>query len=90
MATVGEVVPALAVGQRLGDQPGRDELVVAGREEVATALQTILLGEVPLDQTIRQGGDHGIPVVISHPDSNPARIFRSVGLTVLQGLEKTA
>ena len=61
-----------------------------GGLKVATALQTILLGEVPLDQTIRQGGDHGIPVVISHPDSNPARIFRSVGLTVLQGLEKTA
>ena len=53
-------------------------------------LQTILLGEVPLDQTIRMGGDHGIPVVISHPDSNPARVFRSVGLTVLQGLEKQA
>mgnify|MGYP006205589507 CR=1 FL=1 len=34
--------------------------------------------------------DHGIPVVISHPDSNPARVFRSVGLTVLQGLEKQA
>ncbi len=59
-----------------------------GGLKVATALQTILLGEVPLDQTIRVGGDHGIPVVISHPDSNPARVFRSVGLTVLQGLEK--
>jgi ATP-binding protein involved in chromosome partitioning len=61
-----------------------------GGLKVATALQTILLGEVPLDQAIRVGGDHGIPVVISHPDSNPARVFRSVGLTVLQGLEKQA
>ena len=61
-----------------------------GGLKVATALHTILLGEVPLDQTIRQGGDHGIPVVISHPDGNPARVFRSVGLTVLQGLEKPA
>ena len=61
-----------------------------GGLKVATALQTILLGEVPLDQTIRVGGDHGIPVVISHPESNPARVFRSVGLTVLQGLEKQA
>lgn len=61
-----------------------------GGLKVATALNTMLLGEVPLDQTIRQGGDHGIPVVISHPDNNPARIFRSVGLTVLQGLEKQA
>jgi ATP-binding protein involved in chromosome partitioning len=61
-----------------------------GGLKVATALDTTLLGEVPLDQTIRQGGDHGIPVVISHPDGNPARVFRSVGLTVLKGLEKTA
>jgi ATP-binding protein involved in chromosome partitioning len=59
-----------------------------GGLKVATALRTILLGEVPLDQAVRQGGDHGIPVVISHPDGNPARVFRSVALTVLQGLEK--
>lgn len=57
-----------------------------GGLKVATALDTILLGEVPLDPTIRQGGDHGIPVVISHPDGNPARIFRSIALTVLRGL----
>jgi len=61
-----------------------------GGLKVATALDTILLGEVPLDQTIRQGGDHGTPVTISHPDGNPARIFRSIGLTVLRGLDQPA
>ena len=60
-----------------------------GGLKVATALNSILLGEVPLDPAIRQGGDHGIPVVISHPDGNPARVFRSIGLTVLRGLETT-
>jgi ATP-binding protein involved in chromosome partitioning len=60
-----------------------------GGLKVATALDSILLGEVPLDPAIRQGGDHGIPVVISHPDGNPARVFRSIGLTVLRGLETT-
>ena len=59
-----------------------------GGLKVATALDSILLGEVPLDPAIRQGGDHGIPVVISHPDGNPARVFRSIGLTVLNGLQK--
>jgi hypothetical protein len=29
-------------------------------------------------------------VVISHPDGNPARVFRSIGLTVLNGLEKAS
>jgi ATP-binding protein involved in chromosome partitioning len=61
-----------------------------GGLKVATALDTILLGEVPLDQTVRLGGDHGIPVVISHPEGNPARVFRSIGLTVLNGLQKTS
>lgn len=61
-----------------------------GGLKVATALDSILLGEVPLDPAIRQGGDHGIPVVISHPDGNPARVFRSIGLTVLNGLQKTS
>ena len=61
-----------------------------GGLKVATALDSILLGEVPLDPAIRQGGDQGIPVVISHPDGNPARVFRSIGLTVLNGLEKAS
>ncbi len=88
-------VPILGVAENMSFLEGTDGsrqylFGQGGGLKVATALQTILLGEVPLDQTIRQGGDHGIPVVISHPDSNPARIFRSVGLTVLPGLEKKA
>ncbi len=88
-------VPILGVAENMSFLEGADGsrqylFGQGGGLKVATALQTILLGEVPLDQTIRVGGDHGIPVVISHPDSNPARVFRSVGLTVLQGLEKQA
>ena len=88
-------VPILGVAENMSFLEGADGsrqylFGQGGGLKVATALRTILLGEVPLDQTIRQGGDHGIPVVISHPDSNPARVFRSVGLTVLQGLEKQA
>ncbi|MEI6461625.1 MAG: P-loop NTPase, partial [Verrucomicrobiota bacterium] len=58
-----------------------------GGLRVATALNTELLGEVPLDPAVRQGGDHGIPVVISHPESNAARVFKSVALTILRKLE---
>ena len=91
----GSGVPILGVAENMSFLEGADGsrqylFGQGGGLKVATALQTVLLGEVPLDQTIRQGGDHGIPVVISHPDSNPARVFRSVGLTVLQGLEKQA
>lgn len=88
-------VPILGVAENMSFLEGADGsrqylFGQGGGLKVATALQTVLLGEVPLDQAIRQGGDHGIPVVISHPDSNPARVFRSVGLAVLQGLEKPA
>jgi ATP-binding protein involved in chromosome partitioning len=53
---------------------------------VATTLDTELLGEVPLDAAVRQGGDLGIPIVISHPDSNAARVFKSVALTIIHKL----
>ncbi len=87
-------VPILGVAENMSFLEGADGsrqylFGQGGGLKVATALDSILLGEVPLDPAIRQGGDHGIPVVISHPDANPARVFRSIGLTVLRGLETT-
>jgi ATP-binding protein involved in chromosome partitioning len=88
-------VPILGVAENMSFLEGADGsrqylFGQGGGLKVATALDSILLGEVPLDPAIRQGGDHGIPVVISHPDGNPARVFRSIGLTVLNGLEKAS
>lgn len=34
------------------------------------------LGEIPIDPSVRVGGDEGTPVVISHPDSVVAKAFR--------------
>ena len=31
----------------------------------------MFLGEVPLDQEVREGGDHGTPVVVVNPE-NPS------------------
>jgi ATP-binding protein involved in chromosome partitioning len=36
------------------------------------------LGSVPLGIEVREGGDNGVPVVVSAPDSAQARSFRSV------------
>jgi len=85
-------VPILGVAENMSfleDADGRRQYLFGqgGGLKVATALDTELLGEVPLDQAVRQGGDHGIPVVISHPDGNAARVFKSVALTVLRKLE---
>ena len=88
-------VPILGVAENMSFLEGADGsrqylFGQGGGLKVATALDSILLGEVPLDPAIRQGGDHGIPVVISHPDGNPARVFRSIGLTALNGLQKAS
>ena len=37
-----------------------------------------LLGQVPIDLAVREGGDTGAPVVIAHPDSEVARAFRAI------------
>jgi ATP-binding protein involved in chromosome partitioning len=37
-----------------------------------------LLGQVPLDVILREGGDNGVPVVLSHPDSAAAVVLRGV------------
>jgi ATP-binding protein involved in chromosome partitioning len=37
-----------------------------------------LLGSIPLGIEVREGGDSGVPVVVSHPDSPQAKAFRSV------------
>jgi ATP-binding protein involved in chromosome partitioning len=55
-----------------------------GGQKVAQQLHTEFLGEVPLEPAVRQGGDHGIPVVISHPDALAARAFHALALRLLQ------
>jgi ATP-binding protein involved in chromosome partitioning len=37
-----------------------------------------LLGTVPLGLEVREGGDVGVPVVVSHPQSPQAKAFRHV------------
>jgi len=44
-----------------------------GGAETAIALKTSFLGEIPLSQEVREGGDHGTPVVIANHE-NPASI----------------
>ncbi|MBN9644886.1 Mrp/NBP35 family ATP-binding protein [Corynebacterium mendelii] len=45
---------------------------VADRLSILTGVEIPLLGEVPLDPALRAGGDVGVPLVISHPESPAA------------------
>jgi ATP-binding protein involved in chromosome partitioning len=55
-----------------------------GGETVASALTRItgtpvsLLGQVPIDVRLRQGGDEGMPLVLSDPDAPAAQELRQV------------
>ena len=43
-----------------------------------------LLGQVPLDTRLREGGDAGTPVVLADPDSPAAVVLRAVARTLAQ------
>ena len=43
-----------------------------GARRLAEELDVPFLGEVPIEQPVREGGDNGTPIVESHPESNAA------------------
>ncbi|AKK02830.1 Mrp/NBP35 family ATP-binding protein [Corynebacterium epidermidicanis] len=51
---------------------------VADRLSVLTGTDVAMLGSIPLDPELRAGGDTGVPVVLSHPDSPTAQAINAV------------
>ena len=49
-----------------------------GGEKLANAYHVPFLGAIPLGIDVREGGDKGLPVVVSQPDSPQALAFRRV------------
>ncbi len=53
-----------------------------GGQQVASTLterlghDVPLIGEIPLDEQLRSGGDDGHPIVVTHPDSPSARVLQ--------------
>jgi ATP-binding protein involved in chromosome partitioning len=50
----------------------------AGGEKTAQELQVPLLGCVPLEIPLREGGDRGLPIVLSDPDSASAKALVAI------------
>lgn len=44
-----------------------------------------LLGEIPIDVEIGKGGDSGVPLMASVPDSETGRIFQGIAKKVMEG-----
>ena len=50
----------------------------AGGEKTAKELNVPLLGCVPLEIPLREGGDSGVPIVAGDPDSASAKALRAI------------
>jgi ATP-binding protein involved in chromosome partitioning len=49
-----------------------------GGEQLAASIGAPLLGQVPLDVELREGGDAGVPVTVSSPGSHSAQELRRI------------
>lgn len=72
-------VPVLGIVENMSyfvppDMPDRqyDIFGSGGGEKTATELGIELLGTIPLELPLREGGDHGMPIVVSDPESKSA------------------
>jgi ATP-binding protein involved in chromosome partitioning len=68
-----------------GNDGERYELFGSGGGELlAQELDVPLLGQVPLVPALREGGDSGIPIMVSEPESEAARAIDSVASELLK------
>ncbi len=86
-------VPILGVVENMSYLAGPDGARQAifgagGGAEIAASLECDLFGQIPLDPSIREGSDRGIPIVISDPDSAAAKEFMQVARQILKKLPK--
>lgn len=85
-------IPILGVAENmsyfLNPANGEKEYLfgTGGGEKAAEELNTTLLGKIPLDAAIRQGGDAGIPIVKSTPSSEAAQSFFKIARQILESL----
>jgi ATP-binding protein involved in chromosome partitioning len=84
-------VPLLGVAENMSwftDASGQKQALFGTGGGVLTAekLGTVLLGQVPLITSIREGGDAGQPVVVGEPKGPAAAVFRDIAQSLLNRL----
>jgi len=78
-------VPVLGLVENMAyfsppDMPDRKYYLFGrgGAQKLAKKRDVPFLGEVPIEQIVRESGDDGRPVVLSHPDSTSAQAFDTI------------
>lgn len=88
-------VPILGVVENMSffTPPGTEERYClfgeGGAQRIADEFQIPLLGQLPIDMAVREGGDVGQPVVLAHPASAIARAFREMAGQVAAQISKS-
>jgi len=83
-------VPVIGVVENMSwfEMPGGEKQPIfgsGGGARLALELGVPLLGEIPLYQLVREGGDAGNPVVLAAPDSAAARAMTAIAETIDRG-----
>jgi len=76
-------VPILGVVENMSylDLPDGTRMDIfgsGGGEALAKATETEFLGMIPMDQNVRIGGDTGLPIVVSYPESAVAKSIQEI------------
>ena len=83
-------VPLLGVVENMSwfQPPGREERYFlfgeGGGARIEQQFGVPLLGQVPIEMAVREGGDRGAPVTNAHPESATAAAFRAIAGKVAQ------
>ncbi len=82
-------VPVLGIVENMSvfippDAPDKryDIFGSGGGELLSKELGLPVLGCIPLEMAVREGGDAGIPIVVQHPDSESAKALRAMAQQV--------
>jgi Mrp family chromosome partitioning ATPase len=66
-----------------------DLFKTGGGKRSADELGVPFLGSVPIDPSVVTGGDSGIPIFYTNPDSPTARVFRQLGKSVHESIDNS-
>jgi len=90
-------VPVLGIVENMSyfippDMPDKqyDIFGSGGGAKTAKELDLPLLGCVPLEISLREGGDRGIPIVLGHPESASAVALRSIAQSIADKVAELA
>ena len=82
-------IPVLGIVENMSyfippDQPEKqyDIFGSGGGKKASAELGVDLLGCVPLEISLREGGDRGVPIVLGHPDSASAKALREIAKAI--------